>query len=257
MDNRSNDINNDIKRLYAGGIRTLIIVRCPTRMKQHSRSYFELTRSKLLQYIADRIGRISLSHPVRVGIDGADGAGKTRLADDLAPLVESMGRPVIRASIDGFHNPKDIRYKRGRFSPKGYFLDSFNLSRLVDELLNPLGPGGSLRYRRRVFDYRIDAELDLPLEMANPSAVLIFDGVFLHRPELVQHWDLTVFLDTDFQVTVPRMSERDGISSDLFDPLVNRYLEGQRLYLQSCEPQRNTNILVDHNDIQKPKILST
>jgi uridine kinase len=226
-------------------------------MTKHSGSSIELTRGGFIKYLSHRIDRISLSHPVRIAIDGPDCAGKTRLADDLALFIESTGRSVIRASIDGFHNPKAFRYKRGRLSPEGYFLDSFDLSRLVQGLLDPLGPGGSLKYRRRVFDYRSDSEVDLVLETADPSVVLVFDGVFLLRPELVHHWDLTVFLDTDFKVTISRMSERDGISSDVFDPLVNRYVEGQRLYYKTCEPQKNANILVDHNDIRKPKILRT
>ncbi len=49
------------------------------------------------------------------------------------------GRPVIRASLDGFHNPSVVRYERGRLSPEGYYLDSFNYRALLDNLLLPLG----------------------------------------------------------------------------------------------------------------------
>jgi hypothetical protein len=40
---------------------------------------------------------------VRVGVDGADVAGKTVFADQLAELLLASGREVVRISADGFH----------------------------------------------------------------------------------------------------------------------------------------------------------
>jgi hypothetical protein len=40
--------------------------------------------------------------------------------------------------------------------------------------------------------------MDSPIEFVwhepSPEAVVLFDGIFLHRPELVDAWDLSVFL---------------------------------------------------------------
>ena len=57
---------------------------------------------------------------LRVGIDGVDGAGKTTLADTLADALEAAGIAVIRASVDGFHHPRAVRYRLGRESPEGF-----------------------------------------------------------------------------------------------------------------------------------------
>src|SRR6185295_6981968 len=103
-----------------------------------------MSRLQFLQELAHRIDRIKRSHPIRVAIDGVDAAGKTTLAEELVPLIESHGRPVIRASIDAFHNPALIRYQRGTDSPEGYYHDSFNYRALVELLLVPLGPEGTL-----------------------------------------------------------------------------------------------------------------
>ena len=56
---------------------------------------------------------------------------------------ERIGRPVIRSSIDSFHNPSEFRYRRGRTSPEGFYLDSYDYAALRMHLLDPLGPGGS------------------------------------------------------------------------------------------------------------------
>ena len=76
-----------------------------------------MKRAQLLEQLAHRIIEIKLPHPVRVAIDGVDAAGKTALADELAAFTEAKNRPVIRASIDGFHNSASIRHLRAPVLP--------------------------------------------------------------------------------------------------------------------------------------------
>jgi hypothetical protein len=45
-------------------------------------------------------------------------------------------------------------------------------------------PGGSGRFRRPVFDVDANSPLNASEEQAAPEAILLFDGIFLHRPEL-------------------------------------------------------------------------
>jgi len=84
----------------------------------------------LLEQLAAAIAARRLDHPTRVAIDGVDGSGKTTLADELVEPLRRAGRDVIRASVDGFHNPRVVRYTRGPDSPEGYFLDSFDYATL-------------------------------------------------------------------------------------------------------------------------------
>jgi uridine kinase len=100
-------------------------------------------RDRLLDQLARRIVSLEHRHPIRVAIDGIDAAGKTTLADELVAPIGRGGRPVIRASIDGFHRPRAERYRQGASSPAGYYEDSFDYPALRDVLLSPLGPAGS------------------------------------------------------------------------------------------------------------------
>lgn len=81
-------------------------------------------RADFISGLSALIAHIRLGHPLRVAIDGIDGAGKTTLADELAEPIRGLGREVIRASVDSFHHPREIRYRRGRLSPEGYFTTS-------------------------------------------------------------------------------------------------------------------------------------
>lgn len=213
---------------------------------------------ELIEGVASRIAALRRSHPIRVAIDGVDAAGKTTLADELASSLEALGRPVIRASIDGFHNPASIRRRRGPSSPEGYFHDSFDREALTGCLLRPLGPGGSLTFRRAVFDFRTDRAVEAPAEHADPAAVLIFDGVFLLRPELREHFDFSIFLRADFRVTVARAERRDlelfGSVEEIRRRYRERYVPGQRLYLTEVQPERWASVVVDNDDPLHPVV---
>jgi uridine kinase len=112
--------------------------------------------------------------------------------------VQSRGRPVIRASADHFHNPREFRYRRGRSSPEGYYRDTYNYPELYKKLLAPLGYGGSGIFQRAAFDVGADKVLFAAEELALPNSILIFDGMFLHRPELRAVWDFSLFLTVPF-----------------------------------------------------------
>ena len=212
-------------------------------------------REILLKGIAEMINSVQRRHPVRVAIDGVDAAGKSVFADELKPLLEERGREVIRSSMDWFHNPRRLRHARGRMDPEGYYLDSFNYRVLLDYLLLPLGPGGSLVYTDKAFDYRLDQRLDEPFRKARSDAVLLLDGVFLLRPELERLWDLKIYLDVTFEESLRRGLERvAGDSSEAEELYMNRYIPGQKLYHIHSAPQRKADIVIDNNDPRNPRI---
>lgn len=216
-----------------------------------------MTPAALLAALAVRIREKAVLEPstFRVGIDGVDGAGKTSFADRLGQVLDAIGMPVIRAGTDQFHQPRAIRYAKGQDSPEGFFADSFDLPTLKRELLEPLAPGGSGAFRRAAFDHRRDQPVEAPLEIAPAGAVLLFDGIFLHRPELRGAFDLTIFLDVPFAQSYRRMAARDGCDPDPQHPANRRYFLGQHLYLASCDPQTRASILVDYTDFEDPRIV--
>ena len=199
-------------------------------------------------------------HPdrrIRVAIDGVDGAGKTVLADALAPLVSAKGRAVIRASVDDFHQPRAVRYARGKYSPDGFFLDSYDYPAFRRLLLDPLGPEGSGNYIAKHFDHRTDRFVAPQPQDAPLKAALIVDGIFLHRPELRACWDLSIFLQVDFAVSRTRNAARDAAPEalDPDTPYSRRYNGGQQRYLRECNPVQQADIVIDYDDLSAPRIL--
>jgi uridine kinase len=218
-----------------------------------------MTRKELLQHLATVILEKQKDSPVLVGIDGVDASGKTTLAEELVNELKGSGRPIIRASIDGFHNPKSIRYTKGENSPEGYYFDSFNHKAIAEVLLDPLS-SGKLQYKTAVFDYRTDSEVVLPVQTANKDSILIMEGIFLFRPELVNYWDIKIFVDVDFKITVKRAvkraTEREyiGAEQEILDKYEKRYIPGQQLYFDQAQPKEKADIVIDNSDFENPVI---
>src|SRR2546429_7212648 len=104
-------------------------------------------RLALIDDITSRVPASAGADCVRVAVDGVDGAGKTVFADELAQQLRLANRDVVRVSADDFHHVPAVRYRRGRASLAGFFLDSYDYASLREKVLDPLGPGGSRRYQ--------------------------------------------------------------------------------------------------------------
>jgi len=216
-----------------------------------------MIRSACLDRLVTAIGAVRRDHPTRVAIDGVDGVGKTTLADELVEPLTRMGRQIIRASVDGFHLPRAVRYRRGPDSPEGYFLDSFDYPALRSSLLDPLGPHGARRFRSAVFNHRTDLPVVLPWQTADAEAVLLFDGVFLQRPELAGLWDFRIWVEAPFDVTVPRAVRRDAGGHDeaeVHTKYRGRYVPGQMMYLTQCSPREAADVVVQNVDFDNPDL---
>ena len=207
-----------------------------------------MTRDQLLGHLASKIPPSSRDCTL-IAVDGRDGAGKTVFADQLAAKCrQSLSRDIIRISVDDFHNTREIRYRLGPKSPEGFFLDSYDYDRFRNYVLTPLGRDGSRKYKKRGHDALTDSILgDEPDAEASPGSVVIIDGIFLHRPELVDSWDMSIFLDVSAEICAQRMLVRDGKAPELVP--TDRYFGGQKLYLEGCKPESRATFVVDNSKL--------
>lgn len=189
-----------------------------------------------------------------MGVDGVDASGKTTLADELSQALQSAGQPVLRAGIDRFHNPRAVRYRRGADSPEGYYLDSFDLQALRRDLLEPLGPGGSRVVRLERYNFQADAPIESDPLPVDPHTILLFDGVFLLRPELADCWDVSIFVQVSFETVLARAVQRDsallGGPQAVIDRYTRRYIPAQQKYLAECHPQQKADFVVYNDDLE-------
>jgi uridine kinase len=221
-----------------------------------------------LEYVCRQILKVRVSHPVRIGVNGVDGSGKTVFAQHLArALQDQTQRQVIGASIDSFHNPRSVRYAQGRESPEGYYRDSFNFHALITNLLEPLGPQGDRRYKVACFDLLADQEVTSSPQLAHLDAILIVEGIFLFMPAIASRLECKIFLDVPFDVTWRRMlarhqeeqhlpvEEERRVVEEERRLFATRYMPGQSLYLNEVHPSSLADIVIDNTDFESPRII--
>lgn len=224
-------------------------------------------RDAVLAAVADRVAALPRDRRVVVAVDGIDGAGKSTFADELVRALATrpdVDRELVRSTVDSFHNPRAVRHARGPGSPTGFYLDSTDIGSLTSALLDPFAAGEP--FRTAVFDEPSDSPIDVPARTAATDAVLVFDGIFLHRPELRGRWDLSIYLDGLDRVSEARVDRvvaecpgdplGDLLTLCRWWMLLRRYVLGQRQYLDACDPAGVADIVIDNNDLRAPGILS-
>ncbi len=209
----------------------------------------------LAEHLASAVAQLARDRDrVLVGIDGPVTAGKTTLADRLAAVLDV---PAVRASVDDFLRPRELRYRRGELSAEGCYRDAHDYVALVDGCVSPFR-GGAAAVRTAAHDLRADVRR-VPEALAVPArAVLIVDGVFLLREELRRWWTLSVHLRVSDAECLRRALRRDAALYDSADELrlryARRYLAAQALYRREADPEAAAGVLVDNTDAAAPRI---
>ncbi|TDD60088.1 uridine kinase [Kribbella antibiotica] len=212
---------------------------------------------EILSELADLVLAVDRPHPVRVAIDGPSAAGKTTLADELAAVLgDRTEREVIRVGLDYFKKDPALRTAYPIESPESYYYDSWDLEAMRAQLLLPLGPGSDRRYATGLRSLNAQAALAPATETAAADAILVADGCFLQRPELVGHWDLRIYVHVPFDVVLERGTARDQAWMDsaaaAAERYRTRYIPGERLYVDQVDPAALADLVVDNTDFGNP-----
>jgi uridine kinase len=217
-----------------------------------------MTRASVIDEVARRLCGRDPGRPLRVGVDGVCGAGKSTFAEELAERVTAYGRPVILLDSDGFHHVRDIRYRQGRDSARGYYDDAYDFDSLRDLVLAPLAFGGERRYAVRGHDLATD-EVVREYATAAANAIVLFAATFVQRGDLRDHWDEVVYLDASIERAERRGILRDAESLGGPDAArrayASRYMAACRIYLAEEEPRERASIVVDHDDPRRPRVI--
>lgn len=95
----------------------------------------------------------------------------------------------------------------------------------------------------------MDKVVDTPLQQAEPTSILIFEGVFTLREELRTYWDYSIYLEISEEESLRRGIERNpGDEAEARRRYGIRYIAGQRVYHMESDPERHASIVVDNNN---------
>ena len=242
----------------------------PAGLDGNSNPIVSAARTAVIADAADHV--ISHKHseiPLLVAIDGIDGSGKSTFADELATNLSTRpgAHQIVRATVDSFHNPRQVRYRRGKGSGAGFYRDSHNLAELRKRLLTPFRSGVGCDYSTACFDEPSDQPVDGGTQTLAGDEILLFDGIFLCRPELEEYWDYVIHLDGRARVNLGRlgvvMADAPTETQAVVDHVLtwvermDRYTSGMAIYLDSDRPVERADLVIDNNDLAAPFVVSS
>lgn len=214
-------------------------------------------RTEILGGLAESLIEMQDGHPLRVAIDGITASGKTTLGNELNSAIAERGRAVIRIRMDDFHHRREHRYRQGKDSARGYYEDAYDFDALDQHVLRPLGPSGSLAFKRRIIDLASDTPVDEPAELANSDSILIADGSFMQRRHRGS-WDIVIFVNTSFDEALRRGIARDarqfGGRAEAAKRYTHRYHAASRMYVNEVDPVRAADFIIDNDDPSSPRL---
>ena len=197
------------------------------------------TRKILVKSIADEILHNYSHGRTLVAVDGRHGAGQKVFADAVAENLMNRGIKVFRASMDDFFRPRSDREREGWLDGKAHFREAYDYSLLRRVLIDPFHTSGSTSFVLTGFDEVRDQPVFQPKWMsAGPDAILIMDGVFLHRSDLAGMWNYSLWLQTA------------EVESD--DPEQVRNIASDTAYLAKTKPSELATAVIDNQDPENP-----
>ncbi len=192
-----------------------------------------------------------------VGISGIDLSGKTEFANSLAEYLASQKLKVVVLHLDDFHNPRAFR-NSGTDPVDNYLNRNFNLDLLIKEILVPIREKRSLFASLTLLDLMSDQYSIQKRFSVDQDTIVLFEGIFLFRPELAAFIDYRVYLEISFEEARRRVSIRDipiyGL--EMMQRYETKYWPAQKKYLAEYPPRQTADMIIDNNDWQQPRIIS-
>ncbi|MFE3258175.1 hypothetical protein ACFXPS_23300 [Nocardia sp. NPDC059091] len=142
----------------------------------------------LYELIAERA--MMLAGYAVIAVDGADAADPLTVANGVAEVLRTRGRPAAVVSLHDFVRPASVRLEYDRDSEFTYRTGWFDYAALNREVLKPLRDTG--RYLPALWDERADRSARARIRTADDTTVLFIAGPMLLGRGL--DFDLTVGL---------------------------------------------------------------
>ncbi len=195
-----------------------------------------MRRTELLTFLAEEIiARKVEERPLKVGIDGRCAAGKTMQADELGQILGGRGFEVLRSSVDGFHHPRERRYRQGEYSAQGYYQG----------------------YYEDAYDYgSVASALQEPL---SANTILVFEGIFVFRSQINTFWEYRILVDVDAATSLARSLVRDtgliGPADVVRRKFDQRYEPAWQIYVDQEDPEAVADVVINNREVANPQIL--
>lgn len=173
-----------------------------------------------------------------VGVNGFDCSGKTHFSNSLKNMFIADGTSAIVIDIDNFNNRLVENNTYESFSK-----NEFNKKNLET-------------YYHQIIDFQLARKKILSLNM--DYSVIIIEGIFIYKKELVDLFDFKIFLEIDYSTAKERFRVRQKGNKDSrpIEIFAAIWRPSHSRYLKEINPESLSDLVVNNSDYQQPKTIS-
>ena len=169
----------------------------------------------------------SINQPFVVGINGIDCSGKTTFSKSVSRYFTHQKIDNERLDIDNFNNPtiESETYK------------AFVSGSWDEEDLN--------RYYELIINY--SDVIRAVSESKKKYSIVILEGIFIYKPQIVDLFDLKLYLDIDISLGRKRFARRRSLKRDRrpFDIYDEIWMLSHIRYESEVHPKRISDLVFD------------
>jgi len=197
---------------------------------------------------------VSGRRSVLVAVSGIDGCGKGYLTERFVEALRVDGTRTAVIHVDGWLNLPQARFSATN-PAEHFYRHAVRFNEMFERLVLPLRERRSVTlnadtteeravsYRAHLYDFR---DVD----------VILLEGIFLLRPELMPYYDVAIWIRCGFETALERAVKRaqEGLSPrDTVDAYRRIYFPAQEIHFRRDDPTAAATLIVD-NDPRIPRV---
>lgn len=210
-----------------------------------------VTIGELAALIGQTADRSHAKRARLVALSGIDGSGKTHLAAELDARLQRCGIRTAVIGVDPWQTAKSHRIQ-SHDGGRTFYERAIRWGELFDTLIDPLV---QMRSIDRVFEARRnDNDLLYPKHYRFENVeVVLLEGIFLFRRQLIARYDLTVWVDCGFDAALARAKTRnqEGLPLEKIEREYREiYFPAQRLHFQLDGPRDAADLILPNEGVR-------
>lgn len=185
---------------------------------------FERIKNSILEIASKR------SRQVIIAIDGNCGSGKSTLATELAKALDAN-----LFHMDDFYLPEELKTIERMAEPGG----NVDYERFKKDVMIPLLAGSDFMYQK--FSCLIQG-LDETI-VVMPKKINIVEGAYALHPQLIDAYDLKVFMSHDYETQCDRILKRNG--PEKLKTFIEKWIPMENLYFEALGIREICDLVID------------
>ncbi len=204
--------------------------------------------ASLATHLRERLRGEGRQGPPVVALSGIDASGKGFLATRLRQALLAQGLNAALVGIDPWLSSPAAR-PAATTEGERFYLYAFDFDRLFTRLIDPLRRQGSVDVVETLFGLDgVGREQRITFRDAD---IVLVEGIFLFRRELVSRFDLRVWVDCSFRTALERAVRRnqEGLPPEsLLRDYHTIYFPAQELHFHRDQPRAAADVRLVNDD---------